>query len=93
MPGMTARLHAAGQLAEMLENKALIRHRLLEKPKHVLTRWKNDQAAGVASVGAMKLNVVALECVATWWVQCSDHPKAIPIDLMRAEAWRTRRRN
>ena len=59
----------AGSLARLLEETSELRRRILEKPEQVLTRWLNDRAVGVASVGAMKLNHLALETLARWWVE------------------------
>ncbi|CAE7439833.1 HERC1 [Symbiodinium sp. CCMP2592] len=75
----------SGSLARLLEDTSELRRRILEKPEQVLTRWLNDQAVGVASVGAMKLNHLALEILARWWVERCPYPKTVPIDRMRDE--------
>ena len=51
-----------------------------------LTKWPDTKSTGVASIKACSLNCRLLELTAVWWVQASDSPKAIPIDMLRMEA-------
>ena len=48
-----------------------------------LTKWANTRLIGVASTGAMSLNIKVLELLAEWWAKQVDMPQAIPIDKLR----------
>ncbi|CAL1156972.1 unnamed protein product, partial [Cladocopium goreaui] len=56
-----------------------------------LTKWANTRLIGVASTGAMSLNIKVLELLAEWWAKQVDMPQAIPIDKLRDQVveWRT----
>lgn len=51
-----------------------------------LTKWPSEKVIGIASTGAMSLNIKAMEPLASWWAKQKDLPQAIPIDRMRSEA-------
>lgn len=51
-----------------------------------LTTWANPRVIGVASTGAMSLNIKALEILGEWWACQMDMPQAIPIDIIRQQA-------
>ena len=90
MPAQDRLFEEKGSLARLLEESSELRRRVLEKPEQVLTRWVNDRAIGVASVNAMKLNHLALETVAKWWVERCPYPKTVPVERMRDEVSRHR---
>ena len=73
-----------GTLGALWEDQKLLRRRVKEE-KSCMTRWLSDNAINVASVKAMVLNETALVCMAEWWCPRIEYPKAISIDLMRAE--------
>ena len=73
------------QLGIALEDEKVVRRRVRDKKYPYMTRWINSKAISVPSVKAMCLNDVALVCVAKWWCPSIGHPKAVPIDLLRAE--------
>lgn len=75
---------SAGPLAPLLENRKVIRNRLLKDSQ--MTAWLNPRAVGVKSVKAMALNSEALEVVASWW--CPNFPvaTALRIGYVRPEA-------
>lgn len=73
-----------GLLGAMWEDQKLLRRRVKDE-RSCMTRWLNDKAINVASVKAMVLNETALVCMAEWWCPQIEYPKAINIDLMRAE--------
>ena len=75
-----------GTLARMLELSEICRRRVTERPDLVLLRWPSQQAIGVASVKALSLNTEALCILARFWTTHCKFPKAVPIDLLRAEA-------
>ena len=52
-----------------------------------LTIWANPKVIGVASTGAMALNVKPLQILAELWASQNELPLAIPIDGVREEAW------
>lgn len=72
-------------LSELWEGDTSIRARA--KQHACLTIWANPKVIGVASTGAMALNVRSLEILAEWWASQNELPLAIPIDGLRAEAW------
>ena len=51
-----------------------------------LTRWANNRVVGVASTGAMALNIKVLEILAEWWACQCVLPQAVPINVIRKEA-------
>ena len=61
---------------------------LRAKPREhkCLTSWANVRVIGVASTGAMALNIKALEILGEWWASQAKLPQAIPIDTIRSEA-------
>ena len=73
-----------GELAAMWEDKKILRRRVKED-QSCMTRWVNAKAINVASVKAMVLNSAALESLALWWCPTLLFPKAVSIDLLRAE--------
>lgn len=73
------------QLGIAFEEEKVVRRRLRDKDRPYMTRWINDKAISVPSVKAMSLNDVALVCIAKWWCPSIGYPKAVPIDLLRAE--------
>ena len=84
----TARVEA-GALAKMLEEQKWIRDKLLKSPKgkDYLSLWPNELTIGVPSVRSMALNYRILEIIAKWWCAQVPHVQAIPVDIMRNEAW------
>ena len=80
------KLPAKGLLAAMLDDRPALRHRLLEKPAQILTRWTNEKAVGLPSVKAMCLNHEALEVLASWWTEACPFVKTVPLDAVRDEA-------
>eukprot|EP00435_Cladocopium_sp_Y103_P060574 s934_g22.t1 len=73
------------QLGLAWEEEKVVRRRVRDKVRPYMTRWINDKAISVPSVKAMSLNDVALVCIAKWWCPSIGYPKAVPIDLLRAE--------
>lgn len=74
-------------LAADWEADILVRNRARETQQ--ITKWISDKAVGIASKMACALNSRTLEIVALWWVSCSDQPRAIPVNHLRAEASNT----
>lgn len=73
-----------GELAKVWEEDGLVRNR--GRDAKSLTLWPSPKSVGVASMRASSMNARVLEHTATWWVQRSDLPAAIPIDAIRYEA-------
>ena len=71
-------------LAAMMEADASIRSRFREVES--LTTWPNKNSVGIPSAKALRLNVTALEKIASWWTAENQSPKVIPIDRLRSEA-------
>ena len=71
------------ELAELWEADALLRNRARRNDR--LTEWPTPQTIGVASMRACAQNAQALMLLATWWVERSDRPSAIPIKLVRTQ--------
>ena len=59
--------------------------RVASRESSCLTKWASTRVIGVASTGAMSLNIKVLELLAEWWAKKVDMPQAIPIDKLRAE--------
>ena len=71
-------------LAALWEGELSLRARAREQK--CLTSWANVRVIGVASTGAMSLNIKALEILGEWWASQTRLPQAIPIDTIRSEA-------
>ena len=74
----------SSNLAARLEADGSLRERA-RKMAH-LTIWPSPATTGIPSQKACALNCKCLEVLAGWWVQKSDSPVAIPIDMIRDEA-------
>ena len=59
--------------------------RVAARENGCLTKWANARLIGVASTGALSINIKVLELLAEWWAKQVDMPQAIPIDKLRAE--------
>ena len=73
-----------GALAPMLEERKVIRNRVLKDSQ--ITAWLNPKAVGVKSVKAMGLNSDALEVIANWWCPHFSIATALRIGYVRSEA-------
>ena len=71
-------------LAQDWESKQCVRARAHKNS--MITMWPNQSQIGVPTSPACSLNSVPLTCLAKWWVQRSDEPKAVPIDPLRRQA-------
>ena len=76
---------AKDELGAAWEAVRLLRRRVSNEDEPHMTRWLGRQAVGVPSVKAMILNEKALTCLAEWWCPTVGYPKAVPIDILRAE--------
>ena len=47
--------------------------------------WASPRVVGVASTGAMALNIRCLEILAEWWASQTELPQAVPIHRVRSE--------
>lgn len=71
-------------LAARLEAESSLRERARKMAQ--LTMWPSPATTGIPSQKACVLNCKCLEVIAGWWVQKSEGPHAIPINLIREEA-------
>ena len=69
----------------MWEKDSRLRRRAREPG--ALLSWKNPKVVGIPSTNAMTFNVEVLETLASWWTAKVDLPQAVPIDVVRREAW------
>lgn len=73
----------AGDLAKAWEAEGIIRSR--GRHNGQLTIWPSKDTIGIASQRACALNHAALELSASYWVERSAEPAAIPIGILRDE--------
>lgn len=73
----------AGDLAKVWEAEGIIRSRGRQNGQ--LTIWPSKDTIGIASQRSCAMNHAALEHCATFWVERSAEPAAIPIGILRDE--------
>eukprot|EP00435_Cladocopium_sp_Y103_P018674 s3111_g4.t1 len=80
---------SAPALSDLWEGEASLRARA--RTNGSLLVWANPRVVGVASTGAMALNIRCLEILAEWWASQTELPQAVPIQVVRGEVivWRT----
>ena len=71
-------------LAGLWEGEASLRANAHQRG--FLAVWASQRVIGVASTGAMALNIRGLEIMAEWWCTKVAQPQSIPIDFVRKEA-------
>ena len=49
--------------------------------------WQDQRLVGIPSIRACVLNAAPLTILARWWTSQQTSPAAIPIKLLRSEAW------
>jgi hypothetical protein len=74
----------AQELAALWEGDLSLR--ALAREQGCLTRWADKRVIGVASTGAMAINIKSLQLLAQWWCPQSPLPLSIPINTVRNEA-------
>ena len=76
-------------LCDLWEQEVSIR--AMARESACLTRWATPRVTGLASTGAMALNIKALEIMTEWWAGQKTEPQAVPIEPIRTEAWVTQK--
>ena len=76
---------SAHELAALWEGDLSLR--ALAREQGCLTRWADPRLIGVASTGAMAINIKSLQLLAQWWCPQSPLPLSIPINSVRNEAF------
>lgn len=72
-------------LAESLEANGPLRSRARHTGQ--LTAWPSPAVTGIASQKAAAMNSESLEILASWWCPQGTQPTAIPITVLRPQAW------
>ena len=75
----------SSSLAHQWENDAGLRSRARNDGQ--LCIWPDPKLVGIPSNRACVLNAVPLTYAARWWTSQKDQPSAIPIKLLREQAW------